>query len=126
MNEFEIVGLFEDSNGRSCERHRVCGDTVRVGDVLRMKKTIVEYNGKVSEAIKFVSIVNGCESCTVGFLSKYLVARATAEGCQDCFVKVIRLYATSENRIECRKSHNNRGMALCALIPHIDGILSLE
>jgi hypothetical protein len=126
MNEYEIVGLHEESNGRSCERHRVCGEVVKIGDVLRMKQCVTEYNGKIKEAIKFVSIVNGYECCTVGFLPQYLVARANAEGCQDRFVEVIKLYAVSVNSFDRRKSHNYRGMALCKVIPSIDGVLSTE
>ena len=41
MDEFEIVGLLGDGNGRSCERHAVCGVSVEVGDILRTKECVV-------------------------------------------------------------------------------------
>jgi hypothetical protein len=126
MNEYEIVGLYKESNGRSCERHRVCGEVVKIGDILRMKQCVTEYNGKTKEAIKFVSIVNGYECCTVGFLPQYLVSRATAEGCNNRFVEVLKLYNKSTNTFERRKSHNSKDMALCRHIADIEGILSVE
>jgi hypothetical protein len=81
-----------------------------------MKKCVVTYDNKLVESIKYVKIVNNVESCTVGYLPAYLVARAAAEGCHNCFVTVVKLYSNSPNIIERRKDHQNRGMALCAII----------
>jgi len=71
-------------------------------------------------------IVNEHECCTVGFLQKYPVGRAIAEGCNNQFVKVLTLYSQSPNIVERRKDHINKGMALCMKIAAVDGIQSLE
>jgi hypothetical protein len=126
MEQYEIVGLKASDNGRSCERHHVCGDSVQEGDILRMKECVVNYNDKLKESIKFVTVVNGRECCTVGFLPQYLVVRAVREGCKDRFVEVLKLYSHSPNIIERRKDHVNKGMALCMLIDNVEGVQALE
>jgi hypothetical protein len=126
LSELEIVGLSESDNGRSCHRHAVCGESVRVGDVLRMKIAIVHFNGQLREAFKFVSVESATECCTVGYAPKFLVHRLMIEECHDKCVRVTKLYNDSENWMEARMSQTNRGMGLCVIIPFIHGIPSLE
>jgi hypothetical protein len=37
----EVVGLDKGDRGRSCERHKVCGQDVMDGDVLRFKAELI-------------------------------------------------------------------------------------
>ena len=122
--EIELVGLKNDANGRSCERHEVCGAVVMVGDVLRLKRAVVTIDGRIEEALKFVSIVSGREKCIVGYTNKSLVLNYQSKA--NKFVSVIRLYKDSDNSMERRKSHQNLGMALCGFIPNVQGIQSEE
>lgn len=48
----QIVGLSLSVDGRSCRRHRCCGDDVMRGDILRLVGTTVMCRGEVEEAIK--------------------------------------------------------------------------
>lgn len=53
-SNIEMVGLYSDSNGRSCTMHDCCGTTVKKGDLLRLIPTVVTINGKDENAVKFV------------------------------------------------------------------------
>lgn len=112
--EVELYGLYGSSNGRYCERHAVCGECVVVGDILRLKRTVVKINDKLEHAIKFVNIVDGCEKCTVGFVSKSLIDEYL---CQiNEFFEVVEIYREASNSFKRRKSCINKGMALCRKI----------
>jgi hypothetical protein len=120
----ELYGLLGCTNGRSCERHTCCGESVILGDILRIKRTVVTINGSLDDAIKFVSIVDGCEKCTVGFVSKALFSNMSA--LTDKFVEVVEFYGTSPNSFKRRKSNSNKGMALCRLVDSVEGVQSYD
>ena len=71
----EIVGLRDKSNGRQCNLHACCGDNIRPGSIVTFKLAMVLIHGKKEEAIKVVHVVDGKETCTVGF-------------CQNLFLKI--------------------------------------
>ena len=58
MIRIEIVGLVGEGNGRSCEIHKCCGESVQVGDVLRLRQVVLEVNGQLEKCLKAVSIVD--------------------------------------------------------------------
>ena len=66
----EICGLKESSNGRMCSTHAVCGEHVKINDILRLKECIVEVNNTLEPAIKLVKIAEGSETCTVAFIPR--------------------------------------------------------
>ncbi len=68
--DFEVVGLFSSTNGRSCCCHKTCGREVRVGDLLRLVRTVVDIGENTETAIKLVKIVDGCDGCTIGFIPR--------------------------------------------------------
>lgn len=114
----EIVGLHGDSNGRSCESHRVCGAHVQPGDCLRFKLVIVDIDNEVQEAIACHRIKDGVESCRIGFLSRNLAARSKHQF-ENKFAQVLELYEQSENVAKRNKSYRNKGMASFRLLEFI-------
>jgi hypothetical protein len=70
----EIVGLNYGTNGRSCCSHPVCGVSLMPGDLIRFKPCVVTRKFKdgssvVENALKAVKVVDGCETCHVGFIA---------------------------------------------------------
>ena len=80
----EIVGLFSPAHGRSCERHQVCGRSVSVGSLVKIKREVLmvdeelgvegDENGPArlvpETVLKAVLIKDGQETCHVGFFAK--------------------------------------------------------
>lgn len=67
----EIVGLKVNSNGRQCHLHCCCGESLKVGDVVKLVQTVLnDDQGPQEDAIKAVKIIQGTEGCTVGFLPR--------------------------------------------------------
>ena len=126
MNAIEIVGLCSDTNGRSCEIHQICGESVILGDVLHLKRTVVTYKGQLKDAIKAVSIVDNAEKCIVGFVPHSLVDTVIKQNLYEQFIEVIELYDQSSNSFKRCKSHKNKGMALCNFIPAYNNISSMN
>ena len=114
----EIVGLKGTSNGRSCESHDCCGESISPDDLVRFKLTVVDIDGKIEEAIKVVRVRDGTESCTIGFLPRNIV-KSRKEKFVGQFAQIIELYEFSENETMRRKSHRNKGMASFRLLKDI-------
>jgi hypothetical protein len=96
--DFEIVGLYGSTNGRSCCYHRSCGKDVGAGDILRLVRTVVDINGRTESAIKLVKIVDGVDGCTVGFVPRVQSKLPKVVDCLDKFAVVRELYSASANR----------------------------
>jgi hypothetical protein len=76
IGDGEIVGLFSNTNGRSCESHSVSGTHALPGDLVRFKCVIADLDGALQEAITCHRIRDGVESCRIGFLPRNLAARS--------------------------------------------------
>ena len=63
--DLEVVGLLGKSNGRSCNQHACCGETLLVDQLLRLVKCVVVVSGKEEEAVKFVRVTAEGDGCTV-------------------------------------------------------------
>jgi hypothetical protein len=107
----EIVGLTSPTNGRFCCIHAVCGDFVKVGDVLRLVPTIVEIRGRPEPAIKLVKMVDGLEGCTVAFVPKVQSKLPIVLSNHQKYCIVKELYADSKSTYKRAKSYRNLGMA---------------
>jgi hypothetical protein len=124
--DLEIVGLYSAANGRSCTIHSQCGASVRVGDLLRLKRTMVTIgvNEEIQDAIKLVKITNdGVEGCTVAFLPRLVIETPTVIRNVGCFCVVKELYCDSSSLFKQQKSTRNMGMAGVVLlndIPHAE------
>ena len=140
--DFEVVGLEESSNGRSCCVHECCGSSVVPGSLVRVRLVRVvgminvlvcvmfviiihapvlgvvsDVDGKSREALACYLIWDGTESCRVGFLPRASVR--VKDRFHGKFGQVCELYGDSDNSQRRRKSHRNRGMASCAFIDQI-------
>jgi hypothetical protein len=74
---FDVVGVRKSENGRSCHhQHDVCGEHLKVNDVLVLQKCIVTIDNKHEAAIAAVKVVNGQLGCRVGFISSSFLALA--------------------------------------------------
>lgn len=86
----------------------------------RFKSSLSADRG-IEEAVAASMIVDGHESCRVGFLPKSCLAikyRFVGK-----FAQVVEMYADSDNSHKRRKDARNHGMASCTLL---DAIPSLE
>ena len=66
--DFELWGLAENSDGKSCALHPCCGAQVIVGDVIVLRKTIILDDEGQSECIAGILCRQNCESCIVGYV----------------------------------------------------------
>lgn len=64
-----VVGMCNGGNGRSCDRHRICGESVGIGTVIRFLITIVNRNEKMEYAIGAYRVDGGVTACLVGFVA---------------------------------------------------------
>jgi hypothetical protein len=117
--DFEIVGLYGSTNGRSCCFHKTCGKDMEVGNLLRLVKTIVEINGQTEMAIKLVRSVDGVDGCTIGFVPRVQSKLPKVVDCLDKFAVVRELYSLSRCTYKREKSAQNRGMASATLLDYI-------
>lgn len=118
--DLEIVGLLSGTNGRTCCMHDICGSYVQVGDILRLKKCVVETRPDVVEdAIQCVRIVDGVESCKVAFIPRsHMHSKRVMENING-YIQVTDLYSSSSNAMKRRKSQQNRGIAGCVFLQSI-------
>ena len=64
----ELVGIHVGSNGRKCRKHKVCGKLLKAGLVVHFKIVRTKQEGKMEPAMAAALVVNGRDSCRVGFL----------------------------------------------------------
>ena len=119
--ELEVVGLYSDTNGRSCTCHAICGDHVAVGDVLRLVRTVVSYNGRDEAAIKGVKVVDGVDTCTVAYVPRATMNFPKVHGHINKFAQVTELYSQSKNTYKKTKSTANFGIACITLLVDDEG-----
>jgi hypothetical protein len=122
FSQFEIYGLSASSNGRSCHVHTCCGSQVAVGDVVRLKKTIVECDTGLEEAICCVLVRCGRETCTVGFVPRPIIGWQPIVDHLNRHAQVVELYVVSRNTQKRRKNHMNCGVAGCIFLDEIPQI----
>jgi hypothetical protein len=103
--EFEIIGLHHCTEGRSCTIHPVCGLEVNNNDVLRLVPFVAQIWGSApEEAIKLVKIVDGTETCTVGFVPRPFAKMNRIRSRVGSFCQVLEVYDRSENKYKQRLS----------------------
>jgi hypothetical protein len=118
--DLEIVGLYGSSNGRSCCVHGECGRYVKVGDLLRLKRTVATVDGREEDAVKLVKISDGVEGCTVAFIPRLtIIQTATVRRNLEQFCVVKSIYEKSSSNFCRQKSFRSRGMAGVVLLNDI-------
>jgi hypothetical protein len=108
----DIVGLTKNDNGRSCESHEVCGDHVKVDDILQVEKCIVTINGVNEGALAAYKLSNGQKHCRVGFVARHLIRRVK----EGTLLQVLTIYQDSESEQDRKRAYRNGGMCLCAVL----------
>jgi hypothetical protein len=117
--EIEICGLTSSDNGRSCTIHPCCGKFVTVGDVLRLRETVVDIEGYPEAAIKLVKIIDGLEGCIVAFIPINHHTRQVIIEQINKFCIVTELYKDSKNTYEIKKDYRMMGAGLASLLDNI-------
>jgi len=112
----EIVGIKASGNGRSCDRHDVCGSVLGDDTVVRLRKVqIINSSGKEETAIAAYLESDGIDQCRAGFLQHYFAAHARLF--DGVLAQVTEMYSiTSDCSIKQKKCPYNMGCCLSALI----------
>lgn len=117
--DFEVVGLENGSNGRSCCQHDICGKYLLPRDVVRLVKCVVTSEMGPEEAIKLVRIMDGNEGCTIGFIPRVQGNLPKIQNAVDSCAQVLDIYKHSKNETKQFKSKRNQGMCCCILLNEI-------
>jgi hypothetical protein len=113
----EIVGIEASDNGRSCERHEVCGIVLADDVVVRLRKIqILNAKGKEESAIGAFWVSDGVDQCLVGFLRKHLVPHAIFYNGLLAQVTEVFDKDLSESPRKKAMCRNLRGCCLAAII----------
>jgi hypothetical protein len=117
--DLEICGLL--GNGRSCSVHSECGSHLRVGDLLRLKATMITLeDGRDERAVKLLKITSdSVEGCTVGFIPRMVLNTPTVQRNLNQFCVVKELYCNSASLFKRQKSNRYMGMAGVVLLNEI-------
>ena len=114
--DIEIVSLLSSTNGCSCSVHACCGKHIAIGDVLCVVRTIITIGNKSKTAVKCVKVVDGVDSCTVGFIPQVETAMPKISTHINKFVMVKELYHNANSNYKCRKFHMNHGITAAILL----------
>ena len=129
----EVVGLHSSTYGRSYDLHAICGHELEVGSIVRFKwdviavgryylglKGVDDAPNQVAEVVvKVILVEGGQESCTVGFLPRYIALRLEkVNWFHGQFAQIIELYDELEvgTSYKRTKSARNNGMASFVLL----------
>jgi hypothetical protein len=111
----EILGLEASNNNRSCVDHRVCGIMVKKGSVLLTKPVVIlNENNQNEYAIAAIMMNDGVESCTVGYIGREF--HFFREQYENRLIQVVECLQDSANTEHRRRSHLNKGIAVCVLL----------
>ena len=116
ISDLEIVGTSSATNGRSCQLHEVCGEHLCEGDVCRLVLTTVSIQNIEEEAIKVVKVVNGIDTCMVGFVTRSFTAMERVYSHVGGLIIINEMYSKSTNEYKQRLSARNKGMASASLV----------
>ena len=113
-DEVLIVGLIEHDQWRSCDRHYICGETVKNRDLLRVKHVRdsgdTNYHGKLA----VYSIVDGEMKCCVGYLKKEMLAFVHL---YDGKLLLMKDFSASDNiQSCCQEYHQMRGCGMAEVV----------
>ena len=118
--DIEIYGLRSCLNGRSCPFHAVCGSQVKAGDILRIKRVVVDISeDRTEEALSCVLVKDGVERCTVGFVPWFLFNEPMVLRNVEEHLQVTDLYAESDNTAKKLKDEKKLGVCGCIFIREV-------
>jgi hypothetical protein len=88
----------------------ICGQHLAIGDHICFRLVEQERDGKTEEAIQAVCLLDGKETCNVGYLPCHIV-HLQCDKFIEKDAKIIELYENSDNPFKQRKSNKNFGIA---------------
>ena len=110
---FEIVGTKYSNNGRSCSEHRACGALLHVDAVVSIRDVQIQISDVPELALAAHLVVDGQDTCRVGFLKKNLVKHAF-------------LYSGKLARITEIYSEDDANSVKKKFITRMEGVLALS
>ena len=116
---FEIVGTKYSNNGRSCRHHRACGALLYEDALVSIRKVEVEISKIPEPALAVYLVVDGRDTCRVGFLKKNLVKHSNLYVGK--LAQVNEIYSDeSASSIKKKINHQNGGCARAELLEWVD------
>lgn len=132
----DVVGCDNDSNGRQCTAHNVCGHYVKQGDKLYCKWAVQQLDDGVNEACVEVHKlgVDGQIQCHVGYLQRRIVKSSRDDsGNKDSgrclngmWLTAIKDLRLSDSAVERQRSTRNGGMVYCQVIQDDDRFVGIN
>lgn len=114
----DVVGCDEESNGRSCISHEVCGKYVQTGDILVFRWEAVPIENEIEEVIKAYVIRDGSQECHIGYLPRHLLHQK--DKYKNKMAVVIEDLRLSTNFQRRRRSERNKGILYCNMLDAIE------
>ena len=115
---FEIVGTKYSNNGRSCSDHRACGALLHVDAVVSIRDVQIQISDVPELALAAHLVVDGQDTCRVGFLKKNLVKHAFLYSGKLARINVI--YCDNSASSKKKINHKNGGCARAELLEWVD------
>jgi hypothetical protein len=98
VRDGKIVGILNGTNGCSCTAHLVCGEHLWAGDLICFWSVVVDVDRCTEGAIAAVCVLDGTETCIVGFLPCSIVNRRGADF-PTKYAQIIELNAELDNPV---------------------------
>jgi hypothetical protein len=127
--DFEIVGLYKNSYGRSCNLHTKCGEHLIAGDIVQLipiditnlkdSMTDNENEEPIDGMIKVMKLVNDIPQCIVGYIPSVqcnvLKRNQRLQEDNTTIALVNDIYQYSDNTYKVFTSERHSGMASCCI-----------
>ena len=129
-SEVEVVGTTESQRGRSCAKHRCCGEAlVRVDSHVCFRKTRFAWrDGEEEEDVLEVYFLeDGLATCKVGYLPKHLAFRA--DRYDGLCARILEVYSSDSAECDCvaKRSKYHRIFGCCvATVLGMKGMFAIK
>ena len=115
----DIVGILASDQGRSCEKHKVCGCVIAPDVVVRFRTVQLQSKDGKPElettAIAAYHVTGGIDACRVGFLRRHLLKYK--DEYDGRLAQVVEVFdENSESPSDRSKHHRNMGCCRAVLI----------
>ena len=112
----DVVGIEASNNGRSCDRHSVCGSVLVPDVVVRIRAVqLAKDDGTEATALAVYHVTGGVDACRVGFLRQHLVKHQ--DEYDGRLAQVVEIFGDeSESPSDRAKHHRNKGCCRAVLI----------
>lgn len=126
LTVLDVIGVDNESDGRSCTSHAICGHFVTINSILVCKWAVQEFGEGPEECVQVwrVSPQDGLANCHVGYIPRRYFKRNTPKEFENLVLEVSEDLRISDNSHERQRSHRNYGLVVCNIIrgnPHFEG-----